>query len=178
LAQLQQQVSELTEHRLVMEANIAERFQELAAITRHAEHLTRELENKDQQLIHARERALRLKKSVSWKLTAPVRAIARPFKKKNESNVTAMSAIEQIACSGLFDERWYREHYPEVANSSLSAIEHYLEIGAEQGYNPSPVFDTRWYIGAYPDVAQSAINPLLHYILHGQAELRNCLPKN
>ncbi|WP_270698146.1 class I SAM-dependent methyltransferase [Aeromonas sp. QDB05] len=176
LAQLQQQVSELTEHRLVLEANIAERFHELAAITRHAEHLTRELESKDQQLIHARERALRLKRSVSWKLTAPVRAIVRPFKKKNESSVAAMSTIEQIAYSGLFDEHWYREQYPDVANSSLSPIEHYLEMGAEQGYNPSPEFDTRWYINTYPDVAQSAINPLLHYIMHGQAEQRHCLP--
>jgi hypothetical protein len=178
LGQLQQQISTLTEHSLVLEANIAERFHELAAITRHAENLTRELESKDQQLKHARERAQRLKKSVSWKLTAPVRAIARPFKNKSESSTAAMSAIEQIAYSGLFDEHWYREHYPEVANSSLSAIEHYLEMGAEQGYNPSPVFDTRWYINTYPDVAQSAINPLLHYIMHGQAEQRHCLPTN
>jgi len=87
-----------------------------------------------------------------------------------------MSTIEQIAYSGLFDEHWYREQYPDVANSSLSPIEHYLEMGAEQGYNPSPEFDTRWYINTYPDVAQSAINPLLHYIMHGQAEQRHCLP--
>ncbi|MFM5576753.1 class I SAM-dependent methyltransferase [Aeromonas sp. 602200] len=177
LTQLQQQVSALTDQRIVLEANIAERFNELAAITRHAENLTRELESKEKQLVQAKERAQRLKKSVSWKLTAPVRAIVRPFKKKNESNVVAKSAIELIVNSGLFDESWYREHYPEVANSSLSALEHYLEVGAEQGYNPSPVFDTSWYINTYPDVAQSAINPLLHYIMHGQAEQRNCLPK-
>jgi len=174
--QIERDLVDSNEHRLVLEANIAERFHELAAITRHAEHLTRELESKDQQLIHARERALRLKRSVSWKLTAPVRAIVRPFKKKNESSVAAMSTIEQIAYSGLFDEHWYREQYPDVANSSLSPIEHYLEMGAEQGYNPSPEFDTRWYINTYPDVAQSAINPLLHYIMHGQAEQRHCLP--
>ncbi|MBA8783258.1 MULTISPECIES: class I SAM-dependent methyltransferase [Aeromonas] len=176
LKQLQQQNSALTEHRLVLEASVAERFHELALMTRHAESLTRELESKEQQLQQARERAQRLKRSVSWKLTAPVRAIARTFKDKGEPSTNSTSTIERIANSGLFDERWYCEHYPEVAISSLSAIEHYLEIGAEQGYNPSSVFDTRWYIDTYPDVAQSAINPLIHYIMHGQAEQRHCLP--
>ncbi len=176
--QLLQQISALTEHHSALEASIAERFHELAAMTRHTEILTRELENKEHQLQQAKERAQRLKETVSWKLTAPVRAIARTFKDKGEPNTGTMNAIERIANSGLFDEHWYREHYPEVANSSLSAIEHYLELGAEQGYNPSQVFDTRWYINTYPDVAQCAINPLIHYIMHGQAELRHCLPTN
>lgn len=168
----------LAEHNHQLEACIRERFHELAAMTRHADNLTRELERKEQLVQQARERTQRLKKSVSWKLTAPVRAIARSFQNKGEPSSSRMSESELIANSGLFDERWYREHYPEVANNSLSAIEHYLELGAEQGYNPSPEFDTRWYINTYPDVAQSAINPLIHYIMHGKAEQRHCLATN
>ena len=38
---------------------------------------------------------------------------------------------------------WAR--YPEVAASGLDPIEHYLQIGAAKGYDPSPLFDTGYY---------------------------------
>ena len=168
--------NDLVEHNKALEKNIADRFRELATITRHMEVLNRDLQLKDQQLLQAKERAQNLKKTVSWKLTAPVRAIGRTFKDGTNVTPKAISAAESIAQSGLFNEVWYIQRYPEIADSGLSAIEHFLKYGASKGYSPSESFDTRWYLQTYPDVAQGSINPLLHYIMHGRAEQRHCQP--
>ena len=177
--QLGNRASELVKQNEALEANIGERFRELATMTRHLEQVTRELHLKEQQLQKAKERAQNLKQTVSWKLTAPVRALGRTFKESPTATPSvSMSNAERIAASGLFDELWYLHRYPEVADSGLSAIEHFIQIGANKGYSPSALFDTRWYLQTYADVAQGAINPLLHYILHGKAEQRHCLPDN
>jgi len=177
--QLENRATELVKQNEALEANIGERFRELATMTRHIEQVTRELHLKEQQLQKAKERAQNLKQTVSWKLTAPVRALGRTFKESPiASPSVSMSNAERIAASGLFDELWYLHRYPEVADSGLSAIEHFIQIGANKGYSPSALFDTRWYLQTYADVAQGAINPLLHYILHGKAEQRHCLPDN
>ncbi|WP_370598719.1 class I SAM-dependent methyltransferase [Escherichia coli] len=177
--QLGNRVSELVKQNETLEANIGERFRELAIMARHTEQLTRELQQKEQQLQKAKDRAQNLKQTVSWKLTAPVRALGRTFKDCTTTTPTvSVSNAERIAASGLFDELWYLHRYPEVADSGLSAIEHFIQIGADKGYSPSELFDTRWYLQTYVDVAQGTINPLLHYIMHGQAEQRHCLPDN
>ncbi|RVE14828.1 class I SAM-dependent methyltransferase [Escherichia coli] len=177
--QLSNRVNELVMQNEALEANIGERFRELAIMTRHTEQLTRELQQKEQQLQKAKDRAQNLKQTVSWKLTAPVRALGRTFKESPTTTPSAsMSNAERIAASGLFDELWYLHRYPEVADSGLSAIEHFIQVGADKGYSPSALFDTRWYLQTYADVAQGTINPLLHYILHGKAEQRHCLPDN
>ncbi|WP_429147719.1 class I SAM-dependent methyltransferase [Aeromonas rivipollensis] len=177
-ATLEGQMDELTTLNKGLEANIAERFAELATMTRHMEQLTRQLQQKEQQVEQAKERAQKLKKTVSWKLTAPVRALGRTFKESPAGTTTSMSTAERIAASGLFDELWYLHRYPEVVDAGLPAIEHFIKVGADKGYNPSEQFDTRWYLQTYPDVAQGTINPLLHYIMHGKAEQRHCLPAN
>ena len=177
--QLGNRASELVKQNEALEANIGERFRELATMTRHLEQVTRELHLKEQQLQKAKDRAQNLKQTVSWKLTAPVRALGRTFKDCTTTTPTvSVSNAERIAASGLFDELWYLHRYPEVADSGLSAIEHFIQIGADKGYSPSELFDTRWYLQTYVDVAQGTINPLLHYIMHGQAEQRHCLPDN
>jgi len=177
--QLENRATELVRQNEALEANIGERFRELAIMTRHTEQLTHELQQKELQLQKAKDRAQNLKQTVSWKLTAPVRALGRTFKESPTATPSvSMSNAERIAASGLFDELWYLHRYPEVADSGLSAIEHFIQIGANKGYSPSALFDTRWYLQTYADVAQGAINPLLHYILHGKAEQRHCLPDN
>ncbi|MGB7800485.1 class I SAM-dependent methyltransferase [Buttiauxella sp.] len=168
--QLDLRVEELVKHNDGLEANISERFRELAIMTNLIEQQGRELSNSEQQIERLKARINKLKGTVSWRLTAPVRALAKPFK---VSPAYSISQINIIAESGYFDEVWYRQHYPAAGNNT-SAIEHYLNIGAVNGYNPSSKFDTRWYINTYPDVANGDINPLLHFILHGQHEGRLC----
>lgn len=167
---LNTRINELLKHNEGLEANIAERFRELALMTNLVEQQSRELRNGEQQTEQLKARISKLKGTVSWRLTAPVRALAKPFK---ESPKHSVSQINTIAESGFFDEQWYRQQYPDSLNTP-SAIEHYLNTGAKNRYNPSPKFDTNWYLNMYPDVANGDVNPLLHYILHGQHEGRLC----
>ena len=50
-----------------------------------------------------------------------------------------------IRNSGLFDVEFYCARYPDVAASGLDPVDHYLQIGAARGYDPSPLFDTGYY---------------------------------
>jgi glycosyltransferase involved in cell wall biosynthesis len=49
---------------------------------------------------------------------------------------------------------------------------HYLEYGAAEKRDPSPLFDTSYYLEHNRDVASSGMNPLEHYLRHGSAEGR------
>jgi hypothetical protein len=75
--------------------------------------------------------------------------------------------------SGLFDEAWYLERYPDVAGFEMSAMRHYLLFGAAEGRDPSPLFDTSWYLENYPDVAKRGLNPFVHYLVRGAIEGRH-----
>ena len=77
-----------------------------------------------------------------------------------------------ILHSTLFDEKWYLQHYSDVANMNICAVEHYYKYGWKEGYNPSELFDGNDYLRRYPDVADRKINPLLHYLQIGAREGR------
>ena len=89
------------------------------------------------------------------------------FPQKNETN----NIYSQIIKSGYWDEIYYLSQITDAAVSN--ALTHYLEIGWQEGKNPSQQFDTRAYLQDNPDVEQSGMNPLIHYILYGQYEKRN-----
>lgn len=80
------------------------------------------------------------------------------------------SEADRIVESGLYDEAWYLEHYPDVAASDYPPFLHYIAYGAMEGRSPGPDFDTEWYLLRYPDIV--GMNPLLHYIDHGRDEGR------
>ena len=78
----------------------------------------------------------------------------------------------KIQDSGLFDAQFYREKYPDKVPSGIDALEHYIEIGARDGFAPNPWFDTDFYLTNNPDVKDAGLNPLLHFAQHGWKELR------
>ncbi len=80
--------------------------------------------------------------------------------------------IKIIENSQLFDNTWYEEHYTDIKNQKISAAEHYLTIGAQEGRNPSKDFSTLDYLKDYKDILESKCNPLIHYELHGKKEGR------
>ncbi len=84
--------------------------------------------------------------------------------------------IKVIKESGLFDETWYLETYPEAAASKINPILHYLLYGAVEGKNPSPEFNTKNYLSIYFDVASHGMNPFIHYINFGKKEGRKADP--
>ena len=81
-----------------------------------------------------------------------------------------------IQSSGLFDRNWYLKEYPDVKESGMSPIEHYMKIGSKGNQNPSADFDTETYRKNHPGLAVSGINPLEHYILLGFNKFRPSKP--
>jgi hypothetical protein len=72
----------------------------------------------------------------------------------------------------MFDSDWYLRRYPDVWAERVNPLVHYLEDGAPEGRDPSPLFDTDWYVAQYPDTRTFGHNPLHHYLHYGAAEGR------
>lgn len=67
-----------------------------------------------------------------------------------------------IKKSGLFNSRWYRNHYD--IHVEMDLILHYLTIGVYEGFNPNKKFDSQEYLKNHPEIADEGINPFVHYI--------------
>ena len=76
-----------------------------------------------------------------------------------------------IRQSSFFDRAWYVEKYPE-ARGWRDPAAHYLQKGADAGFDPSSSFSTRAYLWNNPDVAETGLNPLVHYERFGKDEGR------
>jgi len=83
-----------------------------------------------------------------------------------------------IARSGLFDREWYLKQYPDVAETKIDPIKHYLRYGAAEGRDPNAEFSTWAYLDTYPDVSAHGANPFIHYIQYGKEEGRALLRKD
>ncbi|NOU47318.1 MAG: glycosyltransferase, partial [Bacteroidales bacterium] len=77
---------------------------------------------------------------------------------------------ETIRQSGLFDEKYYLENNPDVRNSDLTAIQHYLIYGGFEGRKPSDKFNHDLYANLYPEALETGKNPLLYYILNDKVK--------
>jgi hypothetical protein len=131
-----------------------------------------ELLAKDREIETQRQRVTRLKQTVSWKITAPVRAMARPFKRLPKEHKKPNEELKLLKSSGLFDEEWYLAENEDVAKKGIDPVEHFLSHGAVEGRNPSPAFSLQQYLEMNPDVAAAGINPFIHFVKFGRAEGR------
>jgi hypothetical protein len=87
-------------------------------------------------------------------------------KMKDEQN-----QFNLIKDSGMFDSSYYKSKYlsNNFDNSdSENLIGHYLSIGANLEYNPSPHFDSKFYISNVPNFDILTQNPLVHYLTEGR----------
>lgn len=110
----------------------------------------------------ANQRLRSIKESISWKLTSPVRMLGK--KRKGSEWKLISRQADLIRESGLFDPNWYCKTYPDVTESGIDPVEHFVRFGAGELRNPGPDFDCARYIEENPGVAQEKINPLVHYI--------------
>jgi predicted O-methyltransferase YrrM len=132
-----------------------------------------------------------LRRSWSWRLTAPLRRGIEIFQAiagiiGSFGHGSAKSRIDglaqwlrfgsQVRASGLLDERFYRDRHPGVAWARSSPLLHFFMCGAMQGTKPNELFDLEYYLARYPDVAQSGMNPLVHYLKKGAYEGRDPHP--
>ena len=132
-----------------------------------------------------------LRRSWSWRLTAPLRlgiemlhaiggvlgSFAAGSPKTRIVDLAQWLWFgRQVRASGLLDDRYYRDTHPGVAWARTSPLLHFFLCGASEGHKPNELFDVEYYLGRYPDVANSAINPLVHYLRNGAYEGRHPHP--
>ena len=72
-------------------------------------------------------------------------ALEENVMRSQTAHLPDVADAELIRLSGLFDESWYAATYPDVDQSGLDPIAHYLAIGAAEGRNPGPLFNTAYY---------------------------------
>ncbi|MGR3375702.1 glycosyltransferase family 2 protein [Salipiger abyssi] len=74
--------------------------------------------------------------------------------------------------SGLFDPAFYTAEYPDVAQTGIDPLRHFLRYGMALGRRPGPGFDPIFYAAEYPDVAGGEPAALWHFLSHGAQEGR------
>jgi hypothetical protein len=83
----------------------------------------------------------------------------------------APDEVHRVVSTAL-DGGFYRAVNPDLAESGLDPIRHYLSSGWREGRDPAPWFSTRAYVEAYPEVIKAGWNPFCHYLLVGRREGR------
>lgn len=86
---------------------------------------------------------------------------------------TLKSAYQLIKCSGIFDEKYYLNEYPDVAAAGVDPLLHYLKFGCNERRSVSAQFNVVRYQDRYSDIAKSGQNPILHFINIGLPEGRS-----
>lgn len=85
------------------------------------------------------------------------------------ARIVATSASKRyLRQSGLFDAEWYKRHYTDLGFSKIDSLTHYVEHGAPERRDPSPVFDTNFYLRQFESLDPAVVNPLCHYLLVGE----------
>lgn len=98
-----------------------------------------------------------------------VHAMPEPAPVVEIPDSVVVAEVATIHESGMFDETYYREKYPDVEGDPLR---HYCKYGWREGKNPSDEFDTRHYLSAYEDIADAGLNPFWHFVVAGLGEGR------
>ena len=88
----------------------------------------------------------------------------------------ALTAHRAELIRALFQADWYTANYPDVAITGLDPFEHFLQAGAAEGRDPSPLFDTAYYRETNPDLAGFEGPLIFHFVDHGGAEGRSPIP--
>jgi hypothetical protein len=139
-----------------------------------------------QELGHTQEKQIRLDGAV----TAPrISNLRRAVSALRSVPATAYSGGQRfvrnlrrrkfariIAQSELFDSAYYLQQKPELQDTGIDPLRHFLEHGIAEAADPHPLFDTSYYLEQNPDVVRIGVNPLLHFITHGSAEGRDPHP--
>lgn len=84
------------------------------------------------------------------------------------------AACDLLRETGLLDEDWYLRGNPDVMQSDMGAVRHYLADGARERRDPGPGFSTSGY--QQRERLQASENPLLHFLQRGQPEHAAGLP--
>lgn len=71
-----------------------------------------------------------------------------------------------------FDAEYYLAMNPQVAQTRIDPLRHFVQQGWQEGRDPNAWFSITAYLESYPDISHAGINPFYHYLVAGRAEGR------
>lgn len=95
-----------------------------------------------------------------------------PPQQANHDAGPRVNPDEREALEQAFDHAFYLYWNPDVSESGIDPLDHYLLYGWKEGRDPTPNFSTTFYLATYPDVRSSGVNPFWHFLVTGRAEGR------
>jgi glycosyltransferase involved in cell wall biosynthesis len=124
-------------------------------------------------ILEERSREMRsMRASTSWRVTRPLRdarrllgricysrvgypltAALRVLMTCSLSPLRDWHAVNTLRRSRLFDKEWYLNNNPDVAVSGIDPIRHYVNFGAREGRDPSPILSDPDYPARDSDMA-------------------------
>lgn len=168
-AEAEARAKQQTEEIARLETTMAERFREIATLSRLLSDKEKDADLADSSAKGLAERLTTLQDSTVWKAAAQVNRVISPLGGGRRQLRRQRRLVE---ASGLFDRDWYLKENPDVAANGADPLDHFLLFGGQEGRAPSRSFDSGAYLRANTDVAEAGVNPLVHYLIHGRSEGR------
>ncbi|MFD0938129.1 glycosyltransferase [Methylobacterium trifolii] len=69
-----------------------------------------------------------------------------------------------IDSSGIFDDRWYLEAYPELRCTGWDPLDHFTTFCLTQQTSPNSTFNIKAYISEHPELLTSKLHPIIDYL--------------
>ena len=84
-------------------------------------------------------------------------------------SLTGVDADEVLTVlgTGIWNAEWYLRRYPDVAESGVNPLLHYLVQGWRESRSPGPQFDAQRYFEEYLEGIVSE-NPVVHFARNGR----------
>ncbi|MCH4564682.1 hypothetical protein MKP05_16395 [Halomonas sp. EGI 63088] len=174
LTALRERADQLGAQNSYLQAEQAQRFDEIAQLTRMLEERPPEVHDEVKAEPDARQPQVAEAPVASGEARKP-RLVERFVMRGKDARKLKRQA-QLVQGSGLFDAEWYLATYSDVREAGMPPLEHFLRFGGQEGRSPGPNFDSHWYLTEYLDVAESGMNPLLHYLKFGRSEQRLPVP--
>lgn len=100
-------------------------------------------------------------------------AIGRRARKVLRRGRAPQHTAADPAVATIFDAAYYRESNPDIAETGVDPLDHYLQYGRAERRAPSALFDPVFYAEQNPDVVAAGHDLLEHYLLAGGFEGRD-----
>ncbi len=117
----------------------------------------------------------KLKKTIRKRAPIFIKAYKNIKLRRSKNNclyIKHQLEYDSISFSKLFDASYYLTTYPDVADTGIDPLLHYLQYGREEGRDPTSYFSSKKYMEQNIDVAGSGVDPFYHWVVSGRFEGR------
>ena len=133
------------------------------------------LERSRRELQHIQEAASRRNSETEKRIKVVLGVVYKLLKRMDSKKLRnkLKDSVDYLKKSGLFDVEYYKTRYPDVAESGIDPVLHYVIYGWAEFRWPNEYFDTYYYLSNYDELMSPGLNPLVDFDKVGWKEGRN-----